>query len=212
MRKLQGLGAKIFIDLKFHDIPNTVAKAVQSATDLGVDMLTVHASGGSEMLGAAESAGHEQAAMLRSEPPLVLGVTVLTSMDDANLAELGIDESVQDRVLRLAKLAAGAGLRGLVCSPHEISLIRGELVMESSLSPPVSNRNCRSRGSKRTISPAEAMKAGANWLVIGRPITGAKSPKAARKSQTRSIPNSFPTVNVRYPRLWTVPNAAKHQT
>ena len=101
VRKLRGLGAKIFIDLKFHDIPNTVAKAVQSATDLGVDMLTVHASGGSEMLGAAESAGHEQAAMLRSEPPLVLGVTVLTSMDDANLAELGIDESVQDRVCLL---------------------------------------------------------------------------------------------------------------
>ena len=188
VRKLRGLGAKIFIDLKFHDIPNTVAKAVQSATDLGVDMLTVHASGGSEMLGAGESAGHEQAAMLRSEPPLILGVTVLTSMDDANLAELGIEESVQDRVLRLAKLAAGAGLRGLVCSPQEISLIRGELGDGIQLvTPGIRPESSDPGDQKRTMTPAEAMKAGANWLVIGRPITGAQSPKAAAIEILNSI-------------------------
>ena len=181
VRKLRGLGAKIFIDLKFHDIPNTVAKAVQSATDLGVDMLTVHASGGSEMLGAAESAGHEQAAMLRSEPPLVLGVTVLTSMDDANLAELGIDESVQDRVLRLAKLAAGAGLRGLVCSPQEISLIRGELGDGIQLVTPVSGQNQAIQGIKKDDDAGRGRKP-SELARYRTPITGAQKPQGGSRS------------------------------
>ena len=127
VRKLRATGTKVFLDLKLHDIPNTVAKAVSAATDLGVQMTTVHASGGTEMLTAAENAAHEQAAMLRAEPPLVLAVTVLTSIDDNNLAELGVGGSVQEQVLRLAKLATGAGLRGLVCSPQEIGMLRAEL-------------------------------------------------------------------------------------
>ena len=116
VRKLRATGAKVFLDLKLNDIPNTVAKAVISATDLGVQMTTVHASGGTEMLAAAENAAHEQAAMLRADPLLVLAVTVLTSMDEGNLAELGVGGKVQEQVLRLAKLATVAGLRGLVCS------------------------------------------------------------------------------------------------
>ena len=188
VRKLRATGAKVFLDLKLHDIPNTVAKAVISATDLGVQMATVHASGGSKMLAAAENAAHEQAAMLRAEPPLVLAVTVLTSMDDDNLAELGIEGGVEEQVLRLAKLATGAGLRGLVCSPQEIKLLRTELGDEVQLvTPGIRPASSKADDQKRTLTPAEAIEAGANWLVIGRPITGAPDPKAATIGILHSI-------------------------
>ena len=180
VRKLRATGAKVFLDLKLNDIPNTVAKAVISATDLGVQMTTVHASGGTEMLAAAENAAHEQAAMLRAEAPLVLGVTVLTSMDDKNLAELGIGGSVQEQVLRLAKLATNAGLRGLVCSPQEIKMLRAELGGTIQLvTPGIRPEWSQANDQKRTMTPAEAIQAGANWLVIGRPITSAAEPKSA---------------------------------
>ena len=180
VRKLRATGAKVFLDLKLNDIPNTVAKAVISATDLGVQMTTVHASGGTEMLAAAENAAHEQAAMLRAEAPLVLGVTVLTSMDDNNLAELGIGGSVQEQVLRLAKLATNAGLRGLVCSPQEIKMLRAELGGTIQLvTPGIRPEWSQANDQKRTMTPAEAIQAGANWLVIGRPITSAAEPKSA---------------------------------
>ena len=188
VRKLRVTGAKVFLDLKLHDIPNTVAKAVIAATDLGVQMTTVHASGGTEMLAAAENASHEQAAMLRAEAPLVLGVTVLTSMDDNNLAELGITGSVQEQVLRLAKLATGAGLRGLVCSPREIEMLRAELGGAVQLvTPGIRPEWSQANDQKRTMTPAEAIQAGANWLVIGRPITGAADPKAAAIGILHSI-------------------------
>ena len=180
VRKLRATGAKVFLDLKLNDIPNTVAKAVISATDLGVQMTTVHASGGTEMLAAAENAAHEQAAMIRAEAPLVLGVTVLTSMDDKNLAELGIGGSVQEQVLRLAKLATNAGLRGLVCSPQEIKMLRAELGGTIQLvTPGIRPEWSQANDQKRTMTPAEAIQAGANWLVIGRPITSAAEPKSA---------------------------------
>ena len=180
VRKLRATGAKVFLDLKLHDIPNTVAKAIISATDLGVQMATVHASGGTAMLTAAENAAHEQAAMLRAEPPLVLAVTVLTSMDDSDLAELGIECGVQEQVLRLAKLATGAGLRGLVCSPQEIEMLRAELGNDVQLvTPGIRPESSKADDQKRTMTPAEAIQAGANWLVIGRLITGAKDPKVA---------------------------------
>ena len=166
VRKLRATGAKVFLDLKLHDIPNTVAKAIISATDLGVQMATVHASGGT--------------AMLRAEPPLVLAVTVLTSMDDSDLAELGIECGVQEQVLRLAKLATGAGLRGLVCSPQEIEMLRAELGNDVQLvTPGIRPESSKADDQKRTMTPAEAIQAGANWLVIGRLITGAKDPKVA---------------------------------
>ena len=188
VRKLKAKGAQIFLDLKFHDIPNTVAKAVQSAIDMGVDMLTVHTAGGSEMLVAAENASNEKAKILGIDSPLILGVTVLTSMDDANLEELGIQEGTQGQVLRLAKLAASSGLRGLVCSPQEIKLLREELGDEIQLITPgiraVSNP---ADDQKRTMSPAEAIKIGASWLVIGRPITLAANPRAAAIDILNSI-------------------------
>ena len=188
VRKLKAKGAQIFLDLKFHDIPNTVAKAVQSAIDMGVDMLTVHTAGGSEMLVAAENASNEKAKILGIDSPLILGVTVLTSMDDANLEELGIQEGTQGQVVRLAKLAASSGLRGLVCSPQEIKLLREELGDEIQLITPgiraVSNP---ADDQKRTMSPAEAIKLGASWLVIGRPITLAANPRAAAIDILNSI-------------------------
>ena len=188
VRKLKETGAKIFLDLKFHDIPNTVAKAVQSAIDVGVDMLTVHTSGGSEMLIAAENASNEKAAMLGIDSPLILGVTVLTSMDDANLAELGIQEGAQGQVVRLAKLAASSGLRGLVCSPQEIKILREELGNEIQLvTPGIRSNSSPADDQKRTMSPAEAIKAGASWLVIGRPITLAENPRAAAIDILNSI-------------------------
>ncbi len=188
VRKLKETGAKIFLDLKFHDIPNTVAKAVQSAIDVGVDMLTVHTSGGSEMLTSAENASNEKAAMLGIDSPLILGVTVLTSMDDANLAELGIQEGTQGQVVRLAKLAASSGLRGLVCSPQEIKILREELGNEIQLvTPGIRSDSSPADDQKRTMSPAEAIKAGASWLVIGRPITLAENPRAAAIDILNSI-------------------------
>ena len=188
VRKLRGTGAKVFLDLKLHDIPNTVAKAVISAIDLGVEMTTVHASGGSAMLAAAGNAAHEQAAMLRAEPPLVLAVTVLTSMDDGDLAELGIEGNAQEQVLRLAKLATGAGLKGLVCSPQEIEMLRSELGDGIQLvTPGIRPALSKADDQKRTMTPAEAIQAGANWLVIGRPITGAADPKAAAIGILHSI-------------------------
>ena len=188
VRKLKDTGAKIFLDLKFHDIPNTVAKAVQSAIDVGVDMLTVHTSGGSEMLTAAENASNEKAAMLGIDSPLILGVTVLTSMDDANLAELGIQEGTQGQVVRLAKLAASSGLRGLVCSPQEIKFLREELGGNIQLvTPGIRFESSPADDQKRTMSPAEAIKAGASWLVIGRPITLAESPRTAAIDILNSI-------------------------
>ena len=188
VEELRDRGKSVFLDLKLHDIPNTVAKAVTAATDPAVQMTTVHASGGTAMLAAAENAAHEQAAMLRAEAPLVLAVTVLTSMDDDNLAELGIAGSVQEQVLRLAKLATGAGLRGLVCSPREIEMLRAELGDDVQLvTPGIRPELSKADDQKRTMTPAEAIQAGANWLVIGRPITGAADPKAAAIGILHSI-------------------------
>ncbi len=188
VRQLKGFGTKIFLDLKFHDIPNTVAKAVHSAVDMGVDMLTVHASGGSEMLAAAEDASHEKAAEIGIDSPLILGVTVLTSMDDSNLAEVGVEDGAQTLVVRLAKLAASSGLRGLVCSPKEIRLLREKLGSEIQLvTPGIRFDTSPSDDQKRVMSPTEAIKAGANWLVIGRPITLAENPRSAAIDILNSI-------------------------
>jgi len=188
VRKLRATGAKVFLDLKLHDIPNTVAKAVNAATDLDVQMTTVHASGGTEMLAAAENAAHEQAAMLQADPLLVLAVTVLTSMDEGNLAELRVEGKVQEQVLRLAKLATVAGLRGLVCSPQEIEMLRAELGDDIQLvTPGIRPATIKADDQKRTMTPAEAIQAGANWLVIGRPITSANDPKAAAIGILHSI-------------------------
>jgi len=177
-------GGAVFLDLKFHDIPNTVASAVAAAARLDVAMLTIHASGGRNMMAAAEAAAQEV-----ENPPLVLGVTVLTSMDGNDLNEVGIPEGPATQVERLAQLAKEAGLRGLVCSPREISTLRKVLPREVQLvTPGIRPKGSEADDQKRTCTPADAITAGSDWLVIGRPITAALNPRAAAETILEELP------------------------
>lgn len=188
VRRVRDTGASVFLDLKFHDIPNTVAKAVAAAVRLDVQMLTIHASGGSEMMRAAEQSAQQTAAQLGRPAPLVLGVTVLTSQDSATLAELGGETDVARQVERLALLAAKSGLRGLVCSPLEIVALRRILPPQMQLvTPGIRTGAEKADDQKRTLTPREAIQAGASWLVIGRPITAAADPRAAAESILASL-------------------------
>jgi orotidine-5'-phosphate decarboxylase len=175
VEEVAGMGFKVFLDLKLHDIPNTVASAVRSVSDLPVHMLTVHASGGGEMLRAAAQAAAEKRPDL-----LVLGVTVLTSSDQSTLHETGVPATPEAQVLRLGALAARSGIGGLVCSPLEIAALRRELGAALPLVVPgVRPADAPADDQKRTLTPAEARAAGANYLVIGRPILRAPDPAAA---------------------------------
>jgi orotidine-5'-phosphate decarboxylase len=188
VRQVRATGAAVFLDLKFHDIPNTVAKAVASAVNLDALMLTVHTSGGLEMLKAAERSAQETAAKLGRKPPLVLGVTVLTSMDNVELDQIGVSSTPAQQVERLANLAVKAGLRGLVCSPLEVTALRQILPSHMQLvTPGIRAASDEAGDQKRTLSPAEALAAGANWLVIGRPICAAPDPRAAAERILNSI-------------------------
>ncbi len=188
VRRLRAAGASVFLDLKFHDIPNTVTKAVAAATRLGAQMLTVHTSGGLEMMKAAETAAQETAGQLGHSPPLVLGVTVLTSFDSLSLAAVGQPGNVGQQVERLAALAVQAGLRGLVCSPLELVELRQILPEAVQLVAPGIRASGEARGDQqRTLSPREALEAGADWLVIGRPVYAADNPRAAVERILASI-------------------------
>ena len=188
VRRIRGLGASVFLDLKFHDIPNTVAKAVAAAVQLDVQMLTVHASGGIEMLKAAEQAAQECARKLGHAPPLVLAVTVLTSLDGAALSQVGLDPDVSRQVRRLANVANQAGLRGLVCSPREVSELRQMLPASTQLViPGIRSQTAPADDQKRTLTAREALALGANWLVIGRPICAAADPRAAAEQILKEI-------------------------
>ena len=173
VRAVTSLGCRIFLDLKFHDIPNTVAHAVKSAAGLGVAMTTLHASGGPAMLEAAAK-GAEGSDLL------LLAVTVLTSMDSDQLSSTGIGAEPKDQVLRLAGLASKAGIGGIVCSPLEVSAIRASLGNDLSIVTPGVRPIWAAAGDqKRVMTPAEAIASGSDWLVIGRPITAAENPKDA---------------------------------
>jgi orotidine-5'-phosphate decarboxylase len=179
VREVAGHGFQVFLDLKLHDIPHTVAKAVESLAPLPIGMLTLHTSGGREMMAAA------RAAQQQTKPDLLLlGVTVLTSMDAAALAETGVSAAPDAQVARLARLATDAGLRGLVCSPLEVSLLRMQLPTDVQLITP-GIRPAGEKGTddqKRTLTPAEAARVGANYIVVGRPILKAKDPAFAARS------------------------------
>jgi orotidine-5'-phosphate decarboxylase len=188
VRQIRALGAPVFLDLKFHDIPNTVAKSVAAAVRLDVQMLTVHASGGMEMLKAAEQVAQESAWQLGHVPPLVLGVTVLTSLDTNALSQIGLNPNVTHQVRRLANMANQAGLRGLVCSPQEVAELRQMLPASTQLViPGIRAQNAPADDQKRTLTAREALALGANWLVIGRPICAAKDPRAAAEEILKDI-------------------------
>lgn len=189
VRRIRDTGAAVFLDLKFHDIPNTVAKAVASATRLDVQMLTIHTGGGLEMMRAAEQSAQQTASQSGGTAPLVLGVTVLTSMDAGALTEIGCETSnVGKQVERLATLAVKAGLRGLVCSPLEIVTLRQILPAQVQLvTPGIRTGAEKADDQKRTLSPRQAMDAGASWLVIGRPIYAAENPRAAAEAILKTI-------------------------
>jgi len=173
VKAVQSRGCAVFLDLKFHDIPNTVASAVRSAAGLGVAMTTLHAGGGPIMLEAAAKAAE-------GEELLLLAVTVLTSMDARQLSATGVDISPEAQVLRLAGLSANAGIGGIVCSPMEIQAVRVAFAEALRIVTPGVRPAWAAKGDqKRVMTPAEAVHAGADWLVIGRPITADPDPKNA---------------------------------
>lgn len=178
VREVADLGYNVFLDLKLHDIPNTVAKAVESAAKLPIGMLTLHTCGGREMMQWAVKAQREHAPNL-----LLLGVTVLTSMSAPGLAETGVSDSPEKQVVRLGRLAAESGLRGLVCSPLEIAPLRSVLPAEVQLvTPGIRPRDAKADDQTRIMTPADAARAGANFLVVGRPIFKAPDPVAAARA------------------------------
>ncbi len=188
VKRVRDTGASVFLDLKFHDIPNTVAKAVASATRLDVQMLTVHTCGGSTMLERALKGANEAAEQTGNEAPLILGVTVLTSMDESDLHEVSVNKTPESQVIHLAQMATGAGLKGLVCSPKEIAPLREVLPPEVQLvTPGIRPVGSEAGDQKRVMSPAEAIEAGADWLVIGRPIYAADNPREAAESILNSL-------------------------
>jgi orotidine-5'-phosphate decarboxylase len=175
VRAAADLGFSIFLDLKLHDIPNTVAKAVESASRLPIKMLTLHTAGGREMMAAAIGAQRQTAPDL-----LLLGVTVLTSLGEDDLGAIGVSGSAAAQVLRLGRLAVDAGLRGLVCSPLELSLLRAQLPGDLQLvTPGIRPAGSAGNDQKRVMTPAEAARAGASHIVVGRPILGAPDPAEA---------------------------------
>jgi orotidine-5'-phosphate decarboxylase len=179
-KKLKILRKDIFLDLKLHDIPNTVAGAVRSAVRHGVQMMTIHTSGGRDMMARAAEAARETAEAEKVEQPLLLGVTILTSLKSAELDEVGMTSDVAGQVLRLARLAKSAGMDGVVCSPQEIEMIRKELGRDLLIvTPGIRPSWAAAQDQKRIMTPAEAVKNGADYLVIGRPITEAASPQDA---------------------------------
>lgn len=183
VEKLQHMGFEVFLDLKFHDIPNTVAGAVRAAAELGVWMVNVHACGGRRMMVAAA-----EAIAPYPQRPLLIGVTVLTSMSDEDLRELGYNASLQERVLRLADLAADSGLDGVVCSALEATALRHAHGREFCLvTPGIRLAGDDAADQRRVVTPADALAMGSDYLVIGRSITTAADPLAALQRVSREL-------------------------
>ncbi len=188
VRKIRATGASVFLDLKFHDIPNTVDKAIASAVRLDVQMITIHTGGGLTMMQAAEESAQKTADQAGLNAPLILGVTVLTSMESSDLEGVGVTAVVGHQVERLAQLAARAGLRGLVCSPLEVAGLKQILPAHMQFVTPGIRTGADAAGDqKRTLSAKEAIEAGSTWLVIGRPIYAAPNPRAAAEKIRDSL-------------------------
>ncbi len=181
--KLINKGFDVFLDLKFHDIPTTVAKACAVAADLGVWMVDIHASGGSEMMSLAKEAIEK-----KSHRPLLVGVTILTSINQEGLRELGMQCSIEEQVMRLAQLAFNAGLDGVVCSAYEVKMLRENLSKEFKLvTPGIRPHGSNKDDQKRVMTPQQATNAGSDYLVIGRPITQSADPGQALRDISKEI-------------------------
>jgi orotidine-5'-phosphate decarboxylase len=190
VRELHEGGLKVFLDLKYHDIPSTVGGAVREAAKLGVSMVTVHASGGGRMLRAAVEAA-------ASHPNLiVLGVTVLTSLDDSDLEKIGVRGRVSDQVKRLSALALASGCQGIVSSAHEASQLRKEFGSGFAIVTPGVRPSGSAAGDQvRVVTPGEAIAAGATHIVVGRPVTEAVDPAAEARAILGEISSALPTAN-----------------
>jgi orotidine-5'-phosphate decarboxylase len=188
VRELKQRGHSIFLDLKLHDIPNTVSSAIRSLARLEPDLLTVHAAGGRAMLTAAA-----EAARSLPRPPRLVAVTVLTSVDTAALAETGVPAAPVEQVLRLARLAADCGIDGMVCSPAEAAALHSALPQALLVTPGIRPAGSDAGDQKRIATPQFALAAGATMLVIGRPITAAPDPKAAAQAILADMAKSNPT-------------------
>ncbi len=197
VRRIIATGERVFLDLKFHDIPNTVAKAGIEAVRLGVSIFNIHALGGPQMMRSTVEGVNELARREKITRPLILGVTVLTSHTQVSLHEVGIEPNLDDQVVRLAQLCEASGIDGVVASPHEITLIRktvkdpGFIILTPGVRPAGSDLNDQSR----IMTPAEALRAGANFLVVGRPITTAGDPASAARNVLDEIEENNPKLN-----------------
>lgn len=188
VRELVRRGFRVFLDLKYHDIPNTVGQACAAATRLGVWMMNVHASGGAAMLDAARDAVAMTAADLRTPRPLLIAVTILTSLDASDLGAIGIAGTPASQVLRLAQLAKAEGLDGVVCSAHEAASLRSACGPDFKLiTPGIRPAGTAAHDQARVMTPEAAMAAGADYLVIGRAITGVADPLKALQAINRSL-------------------------
>ena len=182
VRRIVAANARVFLDLKYHDIPNTVEQAVEAAVATGAWMINVHASGGSAMMQAAARAARESSAKLGRPAPLMIGVTVLTSMDHEALRAVGVERPMLDQVIALARLTQQAGLQGVVASAQETAAIRQACGPDFQIVTPGirgASAGAERNDQSRTMGPAEAIKAGASFIVVGRPIIAAQDPRAA---------------------------------
>ncbi|HEX5109481.1 MAG TPA: orotidine-5'-phosphate decarboxylase [Vicinamibacterales bacterium] len=185
VRALVDEGSRVFLDLKFHDIPNTVAQAVEAAVLTGAWMINVHASGGARMMEAAAKAGAETAARTGRPAPLLIGVTVLTSMDQLTLGSVGVDRPLLEHVVALARMTQSAGMAGVVASALETAAIRASCGPEFVIVTPGirgASAGADRNDQTRTMGPADAVRAGASFIVVGRPIIGAANPRAAAEA------------------------------
>ncbi len=188
VQRIIDLGGRVFLDLKFHDIPNTVAGASRAAVASGAFMFNVHAQGGREMLTRAATAAGEEAARLGVQRPVLLGVTVLTSLSQEALEELGVVLPLEEQVIKLAKLCWQCGLQGVVASPRETTRLRREMPEDFLIvTPGVRPAGTSLQDQKRVMTPLDALRAGADYLVIGRPVTAAKSPLEALTGIMQSL-------------------------